>query len=276
MQKIMHSDDLYPEYYDRRKPKNNLNYKPYLFGALLIILLLIFFIIFQKIKLINKDNDYQSITKSMSILRQENAIFRTINPIKSSVPEIIKQAAVKKTLVPGWVTRVYSNNMKNNELSASMDLGSFVMNETNFSLTTHKNYGIENLNNPLYQMNGLYASNEAGMHQISINSQLISEKSEDRYPIPIVSDCKVTIRINNKTIINHLIKLSSNSVTKRVITGQIELKQGVFPISSKIYCDKTPSVKESSNTFNINFRGPSQFSLSNRGLSVYHVFSINE
>lgn len=166
--------------------------------------------------------------------------------------------------------------MKNDDLSASMDLGSFIMNGTSFTLTNHKNYGIETPEQALYQMSGLYTSNVRGKHQIAVKGKLLLPNSLVQYEKNYTAKCKVSVFINNKTIINSKIELTSKYNPTQIIVGEIELEKGIFPISNKIYCDKTDGINGSNTLFSINFRNPEQFSFHNNGLSIYHIYSLNK
>lgn len=251
------------------------NFKPYFIRVLLCLIFLSLFTVIQQVKLSNKTESYLAVVESKNLLKKENLIFRSMSPIKFSVPDLIKKAAVDQLLVPGWVTRVYSTGMKDSDLSVSLDLGSFIMNEIRFTLTSHKNYGIENPDIALYQMNGLYASNVAGKHQIAINSQQLLHITEKQRQVFFSSDCHVKVLINEKIVIDKPVRLSSYSL-KQVTTGQIELAQGIFPISSKFYCDKLQGRNNTGPKFTVNFRSPDEYSFKNQGLSVYHIYDIRD
>jgi len=252
------------------------NFKGYFFITLVLLFFVFLFLLIQVVKVSSKTKSYQVAVKRIDLLEQENTIFRAVTPIKSSVPEIIKQAEINKLLVPGWVTRVYNTGMKDSELSAALDLGSFIMNEIRFNLTTHKNYGIDNPDKALYQMNGLYASKIAGNHQIAVNSQISLRNINSLKKEYTAAECRVSVKINHKIVLNKHIRLSSDLTHKQVVTGQIELAKGVFPISSKFYCDKVTGANNQGPLFSINFRSPDEFSFKNQGLSVYHIYDINE
>ena len=258
--------------------KNRLqkNFKGYFFITLALLLFVSLFLIIQTVKVESKTKSYQVAIKKIDLLKQENTIFRTVTPIKSSVPEIIKQAKINKLLVPGWVTRVYNTGMKDSELSASLDLGSFIMNEIRFTLATHKNYGIDNPDKALYQMNGLYVSNVAGSHQVAVNTEILLRNVNNIKKEYTAAECRISVKINHKSILDKHVRLSSDLTHKQVVTGQIELEKGIFPISSKFYCHKVKGINNHGPMFSINFRSPDEFSFKNQGLSVYHIYDINE
>lgn len=246
---------------------------------LLVLVVLIFFltIIFvQQIKLSNSFEQVNRVTKSLALLEQENTIFRAITPVQSSLPEIITKAVDNKLLVPGWVTRIYSASTGADDSSESMDLGSFIMNETRFTLANHKSHGIETPSRALYRMNGLYVSNAAGKHQVAVNSQLFPQQWKDNREGYVALECFIHISINNENVIHRTIKLSSDRNDKKVVTGQIKLKKGIFPISSKFYCEEGNYFENKEPLFSINFRSPENFSFSNNGLHVYHIYNVND
>jgi len=276
MENTKQSSFEYKQNTSSNKKRVQKNFKGYFFITLILLFFVFLFLLIQMVKVSNETRNHQAAIRTIGLLEQENTIFRAVTPIKSSVPEIIKQAEVNKLLVPGWVTRVYNTGMKDSELSAALDLGSFIMNEMRFTLSTHKNYGIDNPDKALYQMNGLYASNIAGNHQVAVNSQIALRNINDIKKAYTAAECHISVKINHKTILDKYIRLSSDLTHKQVVTGQIELEKGVFPISSKFYCDKIKGINNHGPLFSINFRSPDEFSFKNQGLSVFHIYDINE
>ena len=99
---------------------------------------------------------------------QELGILRTLNPYHVEANEILANAVENVDLFPGWVARVYPVPPKAAKANLMNDVGSFVMNETRFSLSSHKRYGIPQPNKSMYRLNGLFPSYKKGRLQVCL------------------------------------------------------------------------------------------------------------
>ncbi len=214
--------------------------------------------------------------KSLLLAKAENEleILRTLNPYHVGSNEVLAQAVNKADLFPGWITRVYPLPSSVEQAAYSNDVGSFVMNETRFSLASHKSYGIAQPSKSMYRLNGLFPNRTKGRLQVGVEfyvkNQAITAKSDTMSKI---SSCYARIDMNNKRVIDRKIHLMTRFESEQVLTGSLELNKGLFPISAILYCDRKSEINGSDIEVSISFRTPQQHNLSTSRYDIFHIYS---
>lgn len=204
---------------------------------------------------------------------QELAILRTLNPYHVESNEIIATAVENVDLFPGWVARVYPIPEGSNNIRLMNDLGSFVMNETRFSLSSHKSYGIPQPSKSMYRLNGLFPSYKKGRLQVGVEFYVADKDNENSAnDTNKVCSCYARIEINNKRVIDKRIRMYTRYEEEAVLTGEVELSKGVFPISAMLYCDEKSDFSGEDVQVSISFRNPGQHSLSASRYSIFHIY----
>lgn len=205
-------------------------------------------------------------------MESELAVLRTINPYKVATHEVIQKAVAKVDLFPGWVTRVYPVPESIETTNLVSDMGTFVMNETTFSLASHQRYGIKQPSKSMYRLSGLMPSYIKGRHQIGLQLS-VSDKNTKEKEGARMGSCYTQVIVNHKRVIDRKLHLIGNYDPERVITGEVELDKGLFPISALIYCDQSNHFETDDVNFSITFRDPAQHSLVSSRDAVFHIYS---
>lgn len=214
--------------------------------------------------------------KRISLIQAENelAILRTLNPYNVGSNEVLAEAVDKADLFPGWVTRVYPLPSSIEQAAFSNDVGSFVMNETRFSLSSHKSYGIAQPSKSMYRLNGLFPNRVKGRLQVGVEfyvkDHAIKATSESMAKI---SSCYARIDMNNKRVIDKKIHLMTRFKSEQVLTGSLELNKGLIPISAMLYCDSKSELNGSDIEVSISFRTPEQYNLTTSRYDIFHIYS---
>jgi len=226
----------------------------------------------KKAKTLNAQLD----DKTILLAKAENEleILRTLNPYHVGSNEVLAQAVNKADLFPGWITRVYPLPSNAKQAALSDDVGSFVMNETRFSLSSHKSYGISQPSKSMYRLNGLFPSRKKGRLQVGVEfyvkNQSINLGSDTMSKI---SSCYARIDMNNKRVIDKKIHLMTRFESEQVLTGSLELNKGIYPISAMLYCDKKSELNGSDVEVSISFRTSEQHNLATSRYDIFHIYS---
>lgn len=215
----------------------------------------------------------ETITK----FEEELDILRTLNPYQVESNEVIAHAVQNVDIYPGWVARVYPIP-KNSEKALLMnDLGSFVMNETRFSLASHKRYGMPQPSQGMYRLNGLFPSHKQGRLQVGVELYLSNQKGvEQTESSSQICSCYVRIDINKKRVIDKKIHFVTRFEAEKVITGEVELTKGLFPISAVLYCDENSDFTGDEVQVSISFRNPDQYKLTTNRDAIFHIYKPND
>lgn len=204
----------------------------------------------------------------------ELEILRTLNPYHVGSNEVLAQAVNKADLFPGWITRVYPLPSSVEQAAFSNDVGSFVMNETRFSLSSHKSYGITQPSKSMYRLNGLFPSRKKGRLQVGVEfyvkNQAINKNAD---VMSKISSCYARIDMNNKRVIDKKIHLMTRFESEQVLTGSLELNKGIYPISAMLYCDKKSELNGSDIEVSISFRTPEQYNLATSRYDIFHIYN---
>jgi len=220
---------------------------------------------------LKKENIEQKV--EIAKIESELAVLRTINPYKVATNEVIQNAVAKVDLFPGWVTRVYPIPDSVESVNLVTDMGTFVMNETTFSLASHQRYGIKQPSRSMYRLSGLMPSYIKGRHQIGLQLSLEDNGEDDETGSARLGSCYTQVIVNHKRVIDRKLHLISNYDPERVITGEVELDKGLFPISALIYCEQNNHFETEDVNFSISFRDPAQNSLESSRDAVFHIYS---
>lgn len=204
---------------------------------------------------------------------EELRILRTLNPYQVPSNEVLAKAVEQVDLFPGWIARVYPLPKQRENIALMNDLGSFVLNETKFSLSSHNHYGIPQLNKGMYRLNGLYPNKVTGRLQVAIELYLASDKSEGNYEnASKICSCYVRIDMNGKRVIDKKIHMVTRFQDEQMIMGDVQLKKGLHPISATLYCDESSDFSGEQVKVAISFRGANQPSLSSSRHSIFHIY----
>lgn len=219
----------------------------------------------------------EKLSVSQKTIQQNNeelSILRTLNPYHVGSNEVLKQAVAKADLFPGWIARVYPIPTSLEKAQYMQDVGSFVLHETRFSLSSHKSYGITQPSKSMYKINGLYPSHKKGRLQVGVefyfkNSNATNRKDE----LTKISSCYARVDINRKRVIDRRLNLISRYESDQVLTGDVELNIGLFPISAMFYCDEKSDFNGEDVEVSISFRNPEQYNLTTSRYSVFHIYN---
>lgn len=211
---------------------------------------------------------------TINLYEQELAVLRTINPYKGNSDELVQTAINNSDVFPGWVTRVYPIPASKDMLNQQSDFGSFVMNGTQFTLASHQMHGIEQPSKSMYRLSGLLPSFIKGRHQIGVEFNFLNDQQEQsRNTMTRIGSCFAQIVVNNKRVIDKRVSLASRFETSRMITGEVELGKGLFPIDAIIYCDERSDFNNKDVEISFAFRDPSQQRLTRASNSIFHIYS---
>ena len=246
----------------------------YLVLALFILVLLIVTAVFSWNKMSQLNAKINFHNDTIKLYEQELSVLRTINPYQGSSNELVQSAINNSDIFPGWVTRVYPIPTSKNELNQQSDFGSFVMNGTQFTLASHKSYGIEQPTKSMYRLSGLLPSLIKGRHQIGVEFNFANEVEESsKTQMTKIGSCFAQIIVNHKRVIDKRVSMASRFETTRVVTGEVELGRGLFPIDAVIYCDERSDFNDKDVQISFSFRNPSQQRLTNSSNAIFHIYS---
>lgn len=209
----------------------------------------------------------------ISKFEEELRILRTLNPYQVPSNEVLAKAVEQVDLFPGWIARVYPLPNKRENIALMSDLGSFVLNESKFSLSSHNYYGIPQLNKGMYRLNGLYPNKKSGRLQVAVELYLSSNKGESKYDSASqICSCYVRIDINEKRVIDKKIHMVTRFQDEQMIMGDVQLTKGLHPISAMLYCDENSDFSGEQVKVAISFRGANQPSLTPSRHSIFHIY----
>ncbi len=205
---------------------------------------------------------------------EELSILRTLNPYHVGSNEVLKQAVAKADLFPGWIARVYPIPKTLEKAPYMQDVGSFVLHETRFSLSSHKSYGIAQPSKSMYRMNGLFPNHKKGRLQVGVEFYLTNSKmGKNKGELTKICSCYARIDINKKRVIDSRLHLVSRYEADQVLTGDVELNKGLFPISAMFYCDEKSDFNGEDVEVSISFRNSEQYNLTTSRYSVFHIYN---
>lgn len=220
----------------------------------------------HKVELLNKEEQIEAFETELSWLR-------AINPYHGDYQEIEELAVRNNNLFPGWVTRVYPVPDSPNQVMLNHDVGTFVLNETKFSLASHKRYGITEQNKSMYLLNGLLPSMKKGRHQIAIKFAVNNKADlKNNKGVRKIGSCYSKFFVNQKRVIDKRIRFMGGDVSNDLHIGEVSLDLGIYPVSGMIYCDKKSDFSDDEIDISIMFREPSEQVLSASRYNVYHVY----
>ncbi|QOL25429.1 hypothetical protein LP316_14190 [Thalassotalea sp. LPB0316] len=205
--------------------------------------------------------------------QNELDILRTLNPYHVESNEVLAKAVENADLYPGWITRVYPLPDKKEQIFYATDIGSFVMNETRFSLSSHERYGITEADSSMYRLNGLFPSHQPGRLQVAVAFYLKGAPENTKVDVMSqIGSCYARIDINRKRVIDHKLHVVTKYEQKQILTGNVDLDMGLYPISAVFYCDKNSDFKGDNVEVAISFRNPRQQSLTTSRYSIFHIY----
>ena len=244
----------------------------YLMVALVmfIMLILISFYSFKKVTTLNAMNEKK--TEIIALYEQELAVLRTINPYQNESGGLVQAAIENSDVFPGWVTRVYPLPQDKYTINQHRDFGSFIMSGTQFTLASHQMHGIEQPSKSMYRLSGLLPSLIKGRHQIGVEFTFLPQEGGRGYREKSkIGSCFAQIIVNHKRVIDKRVNIVSRFETSQVITGEVELGRGVFPIDAVIYCDEKSDFNDKNVEVSFSFRRPDQQRLTTRN-DIFHIY----
>jgi hypothetical protein len=248
--------------------------KLYIISACIIILLMTVVVIFGWNNMSKLNAKIDNNRMIINLYEEELSILRTINPYQGSSNELVQTAINQSDVFPGWVTRVYPLPASKDMLNQQSDFGSFVMNGTQFTLASHKMHGIEQPTKSMYRLSGLLPSLIKGRHQIGVEFNFLDNVGEyNQREAMKIGSCFAQIIVNHKRVIDKRVSMVSRFETSRVVTGEVELGRGLFPIDAVIYCDEKSDFNNKDVEVSFSFRNPSQQRLTRTSNSIFHIYS---
>lgn len=243
-------------------------------GGIAASLLICFLIVTTYINWKKVDNLSEAVGSNLDIIsnyEQELAILRTFNPHRSEVNDLIDLAVQNDDILPGWIARVYHLPSSITSINEKNDLGSFVMNGAQFNLGSHKMHGIQQPSKSMYRLNGLLPTQFPGRHQLGVEFNFLYDDNDVRNNVKKVGLCFVQVHIQNNIVINERVVMSSRTETSKLVTGELELGRGVFPIDAVIYCDEKSDFYSRNVEVSFSFRNPHQHRLTKNNDVVHYI-----
>ena len=220
----------------------------------------------------SSDDELTELEALVSAQEKELMVLRGINPYQYKYAQILTSEEASRDMLPGWVTRVYTAPDKIGELGSMMDMGAFILDQSTFTLASHQSYGVESPVNPLYRMNGVLPSNNAGRFQIGMRFSFLHEYSGNEAVMSRYVSCFARLDVNNKRVIEKRIKFNVTKKSNELVTGDVMVERGIHPISAVLYCDDDSSVTGSNVQISMTFREPGAQSFRKSGDSVFHLY----
>jgi hypothetical protein len=238
---------------------------------ILVLLIITAMISLNKMEQLNAKINFNNTT--IDLYEQELSVLRTINPYQGKSNELVQTAINNSDIFPGWVTRVYPLPKSKDKLNQQSDFGSFVMNGTQFTLASHRSYGIEQPTKSMYRLSGLLPSLIKGRHQIGVEFNFASSREEQsKNNMTKIGSCFAQIVVNHKRVIDKRVSMASRFETTRVVTGEVELGRGLFPIDAVIYCDEKSDFNDKDVQISFSFRNPTQQRLTSSSNAIFHIY----
>lgn len=239
--------------------------------VVLLLLMLTAIISWKKVNQLQAKVDKSSMV--ISLYEEELEVLRSINPYQGNSNELVQTAINNSDIFPGWVTRVYPVPSSRDTLNQQKDLGSFVMNGTQFNLASHQMHGIEQPTKSMYRLSGLLPSYIKGRHQIGVKFHFLNGAQNSLKKTTRIGSCFAQLAVNHKRVIDKRVSLASRFETSKVITGEVVLGKGLFPIDAIIYCDEKSDFNDKDIEISFSFRNPSQQRLTKTSNSIFHIYS---
>jgi len=248
--------------------------KLYIISACIIILLLTTVVLFGWNNMSKLNAKIDNNRMIINLYEEELSVLRTINPYQGSSSELVQTAINQSDVFPGWVTRVYPLPASKDTLNQQRDFGSFVMNGTQFTLASHKMHGIEQPTKSMYRLSGLLPSLIKGRHQIGVEFNFLNTiQGSSTNNTTRIGSCFAQIVVNHKRVIDKRVSMVSRFETSQVVTGEVELGRGLFPIDAVIYCDEKSDFNNKDVEVSFSFRNPTQQRLTRTSNSIFHIYS---
>lgn len=214
--------------------------------------------------------------KVIATYSEELDILRTLNPYPVKPDEILAKASQSVDLFPGWVTRVYPVPKNLKDVNFLQDVGAFVMNETRFSMASHKRYGIPQPSKSMYRLNGLFPNHNPGRLQVGVELYFDGSPSGSvKETMSKISACYVRVDINQKRVIEKRVNVITRFQDEQVVIGDVELKKGLHPITAMMFCDESSDLHGDDIEISISFRNPGQHQLTTSRHSIFHIYKPN-
>lgn len=209
----------------------------------------------------------------LSEINEELSWLRTINPYKGDYRQLEQKVLKNNSLFPGWITRVYPAPDSIDGAVTLNDVGTFVLNETRFSLTSHHRYGINEPKKSMYLLSGLLPNKVKGRHQVGIKIDLAQSSSgRTEKGVSRIGSCYSRFFINKKRVIDTRINFMGNTKSNGIHTGEVTLDKGIYPVSAMIFCDQDSDFNDDEIEISILFRNPTQNSFTENRHRIFHIY----
>ena len=87
-----------------------------------------------------------------------------------------------------------------------------------------------------------------------------------------IHSCYVRIDINEKRVIDKKVHLMAKYQGEQMISGDVDLAKGLYPISAMMYCEENSEVEGENIQVAISFRNSAQYNLTSSRHSVFHIY----
>jgi hypothetical protein len=159
-------------------------------------------------------------------------------------------------LRPGWVVRVYPPPKGDDLQTPIRDVGTFVMNESRFTLLQHENHEINQPSLAAYVMNALLAADFDGVYQVGIKAEYKPPRDSQRRMTRAIPRCKVIMKVGAVMVINELITFREPNELETLITGTSHVQRGLHPVEMQLFCPLDSGVEGDQITFRMRARAP--------------------
>lgn len=268
---IMQNSTYRKERYLYKTSQRKGNFYFFVSWIVLLLLIITIFLGWNKVNELQTQIDENAMI--LGIYEEELTVLRSINPYQGESNELVQKAINNSDVFPGWVTRVYPIPSSRETLNQQRDFGSFVMNGTQFTLASHQMHGIEQPTKSMYRLSGLLPSYIKGRHQIGVKFNFLNDTQNSINKATKIGSCFAQLAVNHKRVIDKRVSMASRFETSRVVTGEVELGKGLFPIDAIIYCDDKSDFNDKNVEISFSFRNPSQQRLTRASNSIFHIYS---
>ncbi len=208
----------------------------------------------------------------IAIKEAELSVLRALNPFDFEYQQIIESHKVLKDMMPGWVARIYQTPARIEDIDYIMDIGSFLIDESKFTLSAHENYGIDSLPNALYRLNGLLPTTMPGRYQIGVEFDFSMPSSNVHPGVGKGVFCFTSVSVNDQNAIEARVKFRPGQKETKLLTGDLNVSQGIHPISVLLYCENNEQLDSDRIKVSLIFREPGSSSFRSSSESVFHIY----
>lgn len=159
---------------------------------------------------------------------------RDLEANRGNSAKLFPEAHARPPIRQGWIAKVFAPFSADQSAPSGPDLGTFVLDETQFHLQMHEGHAIVQPRVAAYQLLGLYAAKESGRHEISFDLKYAGAMAaKTKTP----AHCRVKLKIDGKILIDERKELLPPHYSQSLMVGGIDLRPGLYPAEAIISCD---------------------------------------